>query len=267
MKLLFAHANSFPSSIYRKLHQRLAEHGYEVGYLDTIGHDAAYPVTDCWPQLADEMLAYMAANYREPVLAVGHSLGGAVLFLAALREPQRFRQLIVLDSPLLGPRTGFLIWLAKRLGFIQQLTPGGTGTLRRRDNWASTTSVYDYFARKPAFARWDPDCLHDYAQYGTEDNGDGGRRLKFRPQVEHAIYETLPHDAWFKRGKLQVPLSYVAAGQGSAIRPHDLAFMHRHFAADIHVQRGSHLFPLEHPLETADLIARLAGGAARATAA
>ncbi|MFC3533061.1 alpha/beta hydrolase [Vogesella facilis] len=258
MKLHFAHANSFPASIYHKLHQRLATHGFEVGYLDTIGHDPAYPVSDCWPQLVDETLAYMDAHYREPVLAVGHSLGGAILFMAAIREPQRFRRLIVLDSPLLGPRSAFVIWLAKRLGLIQRITPGGTGTLRRRDNWASVASVYDYFARKPAFARWDEDCLHDYAEHGTLDNGAGGRRLKFRPQVEHDIYATLPHNSWFLRGQLQVPLSFVLAADGSAIRPHDLAFMQRHFAADIHRQPGSHLFPLEQPLHTADLIARLA---------
>lgn len=256
--LHFAHANSFPASIYHKLHQRLATHGFEVGYLDTIGHDPAYPVSDCWPHLVDETLAYMAANYRAPVVAVGHSLGGMVLLQAAIREPQRFARLIVLDSPLLGPRTSFMIWLAKRLGFIQRITPGGTGTLRRRDNWASTGSVYDYFARKPAFARWDEDCLRDYATHGTLDNGQGGRRLKFRPQVEHAIYGTLPHNSWFLRGQLQVPCSYVVAGEGSAIRPHDLAFIRRHFTADIHTQRGSHLFPLEYPLETADLIAALA---------
>ncbi|WP_174874496.1 alpha/beta hydrolase [Vogesella oryzae] len=255
--LHFAHANSFPASIYRKLHQRLATHGYEVGFLDTIGHDRAYPVTDCWPQLVDETLAYMAAHYREPVLAVGHSLGGMVLLQAAIREPQRFTRLIVLDSPLLGPRTSFMIWLAKRLGFIQRITPGGTGTLRRRDNWASIGSVYDYFARKPAFARWDEDCLRDYAEHGTVDNGQGGRRLKFRPQVEHDIYGTLPHNSWFLRGRLQVPLSYVVAAEHSAVTARDLAFMRRHFAANIHRQHGSHLFPLEHPLDTADLIARL----------
>lgn len=260
MKLHFGHANSFPASIYRKLHQRLGEHGYQVGYLDTIGHDPAYQVTDCWPQLVDETLAYMDAHYREPVLAVGHSLGGAILCMAAIREPQRFHRLIVLDSPLLGPRSALVIWLAKRLGLIQRITPGGTGTLRRRDNWASVASVYDFFARKPVFNRWDEDCLRDYAQFGTVDNGAGGRCLKFRPAVEHAIYETLPHDAWFQRGKLKVPLDYVVAAQGSAVRAHDLAFMRRHLAARVVSQPGSHLFPLEHPLETADLIARLASG-------
>ncbi|WP_047236709.1 alpha/beta fold hydrolase [Chromobacterium subtsugae] len=251
----FAHANSFPASVYRKLLGRLAER-HNVGYLDTIGHDPAYPVTDCWPRLVEESIRFIESNYAGPVVGVGHSLGGFLMFYAALKRPELFRAIIIMDSPLMGPSRSFGIWLAKRLGFIQRVTPGGN-TLKRRDNWASVEMVRDYFARKPAFARFDPECLADYAELGTQDDGRGGRRLKFRPQVEHDIYATLPHDFPRHRGRLKVPAAFLAGAGSDVLGESDLRFMRRHFPMRVETQRGSHLFPLEHPLETADRILQL----------
>lgn len=156
----------------------------------------------------------------------------------------------------MGPSRSFGIWLAKRLGFIQRVTPGGD-TLRRRDNWATVEMAHDYFARKPKFARFDPDCLADYALHGTQDDGKGGRRLKFRPQVEHDIYATLPHDFPRHKGKLKVPAALLAGEASDVLRDGDLAFMRKHFSVKVGKQAGSHLFPLEKPLETAASIERL----------
>ncbi|TIC87023.1 alpha/beta fold hydrolase [Crenobacter intestini] len=261
--LHFAHANSFPASVYRKLLAELSLH-YEVGFIDAIGHNPAFPVSDCWPHLVRETIAHIEANYREPVWGVGHSLGGFMVFYAAIERPDLFRGIAILDSPLMGPMRSRGIWLAKRLGFIHKVTPG-KNTLTRRDNWAGVDSVRDYFARKPMFARWDADCLADYARHGTVDNGAGGRRLKFRPAIEHAIYCTLPHNHPRLSGRLKVPGVFVAGADSDVLRKGDLAWMQRHFGLHVVHQRGSHLFPLEHPLETAHLLRaqleRLAGRA------
>ena len=260
----FAHANSFPASIYRKMLARLGEH-YPVGYMDTIGHNPAYPVTDCWPHLVDEAIEYIKQHYTLPIVAIGHSLGGFIMFYASIKRPDLFRALIILDSPLMGPMRSAGIWLAKRCGFINRVTPGGN-TLTRRDLWADTAMVRDYYARKAMFARFDPDCLTAYAEEGTVPTESGERRLKFRPHVEHAIYCTLPHDFPRYKGKLAVPALFVAGTASDVLGPRDIAWMKRHFAIEVAMQEGSHLFPLEKPLETADLllewIPRLTGGAA-----
>ncbi|GGY20973.1 alpha/beta hydrolase [Paludibacterium paludis] len=248
----FAHANSFPASTYRKMLARLGEH-HHVGFMDTIGHDPAFPVTDGWPYLVDEAIQYIEEHYDAPVIGVGHSLGGIVLFYASIRRPDLFHALIILDSPLMGPFRSAGIWFAKRLGFIDRVTPGGN-TLRRRDNWADVEMVRDYFARKSLFARFDADCLTDYAQAGTIATESGGRRLKFRPHVEHAIYCTLPHDYPKYRGRLSVPALFIAGAESDVLGERDIRWMRRHFAIEVDTQGGSHLFPLEHPVETADRI-------------
>lgn len=258
----FAHANSFPASTYRKMLDRLREH-HEVGFMDTIGHNPAFPVTDCWPHLVDEAIEYIEQNYSVPIVAIGHSLGGFVMFYASIKRPDLFRALIILDSPLMGPRRSAGIWLAKKLGFIQRVTPGGN-SLKRRDNWVDVEMVRDYYARKSLFTRFDPECLADYAEYGTVATESGGRRLKFRPVVEHEIYSTLPHDFPRYKGRLTVPALFVAGTTSDVLTRHDIDWMKRNFAIEVAYQEGSHLFPLERPLETAGLllewIPRLTGG-------
>jgi pimeloyl-ACP methyl ester carboxylesterase len=251
--LYFAHANSFPASVYGKMLTKLSER-FQIGYLDTIGHDPRHAVTDCWPQLVEETIETIERTASGPVWGVGHSLGGVLVFYAATRRPDLFRGIVVLDSPLFRPLRARSIWLVKRLRLIDRVTPGGN-TLKRRDCWASTEMVFDYFQRKPMFARFDPGCLHDYAEYGTEPDGRGGRRLKFRPEIEHSIYCTLPHDISRHADRLRTPGVYLAAGDAPVLDPRDQRYVRERLRLEVGDMPGSHLFPLEHPLETADAIA------------
>ncbi|MDN0076262.1 alpha/beta hydrolase [Crenobacter sp. SG2303] len=257
----FAHANSFPAGVYRKMLAALASE-HEVGYMDLLGHNPRFPVTDCWPHLVDETIDYIESHYTKPVIGVGHSLGGFLLFFAAVRRPELFRGLVILDSPLMGPLRSRGIWLSKKFGLIDRMTPGGKAA-RRRDGWGSVAEVRDYFGRKPIFASWDPDCLSDYAEFGTVDDGRGQRLLKFRPAVEHAIFRHLPHNFPRYRGRLKVPAAFVAGTHSNVVKPADLRYMQRHFGMNVLQQRGTHLFPMEHPQETARKILELLPALAR----
>jgi pimeloyl-ACP methyl ester carboxylesterase len=247
--LYFAHANSYPASVYHKMLGALAG-DYTVAYTDRIGHDPHFPVTDCWPFLVDETIAAIERLAVGPVWAVGHSLGGVLVAFGAVRRPELFKGIVLLDSPLMSRQRALGIWLAKKVGFIDRVTPGGN-TLKRRDCWASVDMVHEYFARKPMFARFDPDCLWDYARHGTEDDGQGGRRLKFRPAIEHNIYVTLPHDIARYADSNRVPGLYLAASEQPVLGARDLRYMHERFGLEVDRMPGSHLFPLERPLETA----------------
>ncbi|BEV70724.1 MULTISPECIES: alpha/beta hydrolase [unclassified Paludibacterium] len=250
--LYFAHANSFPASVYQKMLTALGQH-YTVSYTDCIGHNPAYAIRDCWPQLVDETIAAIEQGGQGPVWAVGHSLGGILVLYAAIERPDLFKGLVILDSPLFAPRRAWSIWLAKKLGFIDRVTPGGN-TLKRRDSWASVEMVHDYFGRKPMFSRFDPDCLWDYARHGTIDDGHGGRQLKFRPAIEHQIYCTLPHNMHRYRDRNRVPGLYLAAGDKPVLNAHDLHYVRQRLGLQTDHQPGSHLFPLEQPLATAERI-------------
>ena len=74
--------------------------------LERFGHDPRYPVTRDWPHLVDELLDDIASHHRDEerpqVWLVGHSLGGYLSLMAALKRPQWVRGVVMLDSPVIG---------------------------------------------------------------------------------------------------------------------------------------------------------------------
>ena len=92
-RIVFAHANSFPAGTYRVLFEALRERGYALWAPEKLGHDPAYPVSDNWPhlvqQLADFVLQQVAAPgggaaAAPPLYLVGHSLGGYLSLMLSL---------------------------------------------------------------------------------------------------------------------------------------------------------------------------------------
>jgi surfactin synthase thioesterase subunit len=74
-KLHFSHGNGFPSPCYRQMLTAL-EPDFECCYIDKVGHTPEFPVLDNWEALTDEVIASVRRQSDEPVVAVGHSLGG-----------------------------------------------------------------------------------------------------------------------------------------------------------------------------------------------
>ncbi len=128
--VFFAHANGFPSATYAKLFEALAPE-YRVDHLEMHGHDPRFPVNDNWDNLVDELLHHLA-SLEQPVWGVGHSLGGVLHYHAALRRPELYRGVVMLDSPVLTLADRLVIRAAKRFGFIDRITPAGR-TLGRRE--------------------------------------------------------------------------------------------------------------------------------------
>jgi len=86
--------------------------------------------------LVTELIEHVE-RHGEPVLGVGHSLGGYLTALAALKRPALFRAIVLLDSPILGGWRAALFKMVKRFGLADYVTPAGV-TRERRAVWASS---------------------------------------------------------------------------------------------------------------------------------
>lgn len=242
--LHFSHGNGFPTETYRKFLAFLRD-DFQIGYINMHGHNPDYPVTDNWDELVAELLIYLEENYHQPIIAVGHSLGGILIFLAAILKPELFRCVVLLDSPVLGHWRSQLVLLAKRLRLIDKVT-SAQRTKTRRFEWPNTAAAIEYFQSKPLFKNFDPACLRDYVEYGMIATGQG-IRLKFDPLIEYQIYRTLPHNLPSHQGNLKVPAALIYGRDSKVIKPRDLTHMSWHFAMKIVPIAGGHLFPFEHP--------------------
>jgi pimeloyl-ACP methyl ester carboxylesterase len=250
-KLHFAHGNGFPSPCYRQMLMPL-ETVFDCCYIDKIGHAEAFPIGDNWHTLVDELRDSVRRQSDQPVIAVGHSLGGVLSVLAALKEPELFRAVVLLDAPLLGHVRARMVQLSKKFGLIDKVTPAYR-TRTRRTHWESREAVFQYFKRRALFKQFDDACMNDYIDYGmTHDKT--GYNLRFDANIEYEIYRTLPHTFKAYSKKLQVPAALIYGTNSDVIYAADRRYMRRRYGIQSFETPGSHMFPFEYPKATAALI-------------
>lgn len=251
--LHFSHANGFPAACYRKFFGYL-ESDFRISSINCIGHDPAYPVTDGWPHLVAQLIDYLSAHCRSPVVGMGHSLGGYLTFMAAVQRPELFKCIILLDAPIIGHFRGTAFGMLKRLGMVDRITPAHATRERRRD-WPSVEDMVAHFRRRKIFRHFDPDCLDDYALLGTSRER-GGVRLLFDPEIEYQIYRSVPHDLVYYCNRLKLPAGFIGGRHSNVLKQVGLANTRRSFR--LKRVEGGHLFPLERPLAAADAVRQLA---------
>ncbi|WP_446325877.1 alpha/beta fold hydrolase [Burkholderia pseudomallei] len=247
----FSHANGFPASTYRTIFAELAD-DYELRFIERIGHDRRFPVTRDWPHLVEQLLDDIGRAYERPVWLVGHSLGGYLSLMAALKRPQWVRGVVMLDSPVIAGWRSSALRVSQWTGLDERLSPAAA-TRTRRVHWASRDDAWRHFRAKPAFARWDERMLSDYIDYGIPQTSAAGERmLAFDRQIEYMIYRTLPHTLGPRLARgAPVPVGFLAGTRSREIRQIGLAATRRAVRGRIEWLEGSHLFPMERPLETA----------------
>jgi len=252
--IYFVHGNGFPGMSYRKLFTRLKEYDYDVYALDKIGHKNSYPITQNWPFLVDELIEQIQ-TLAYPVIAVGHSMGGVLNLMASVRRPDLFKAVITLDSFFISKLKLKMLHIAKYLGLIDYCTPGKR-TKNRRVFWENEREMRQYFQSRAFFQQLDPECLEDYIQYGVQRTKTGCS-LTFDREREYQIYATLPHDFSVfqqRNSALKVPGALIYGKQSEILSSADIRSAEKLYHLRCFPIVGSHMFPLEHPIETADKI-------------
>lgn len=251
--LHFSHANGFPGGSYQAIFDILAQH-YDVRFFDRIGHHPDYPVTNNWPNLEHEMIEYFEQNYSEPVIAVGHSLGGILSLRIARKRPDLVKAVVVLDVPALSAIEAGGLRLLKWFKMMDKVTPAARME-GRRCVWPDEEQAVQYFRRKKLMSQFTDRCLRDYVHAGTEPS-DEGVRLRFDPKIEQRIYRTIPDNLVLKK-PLTVPAAAIGGRHSAVFKPAQAARMKNKLKMRMEWLPGSHMFPLEHPEQTAQTIEKL----------
>ena len=255
--IVFSHGNSFPASTYRVILDSLRNRGFEVDAIEKFGHDPAYPVTDNWPHLVQQLADFARVRAEAaggPVFLVGHSLGGFLSLMCAALHPELARGVLLIDSPIIGGWRANTLNIVKRTPLMKRVSPGVVSR-RRRNHWQDREAVLAHFREKKAFARWDEQVLRDYIEHGTFDSDDT-RALTFDRLVETAIYDTLPHNlaALLRAHPLQCRVAFIGGRQSVEMRRVGMAMTLQVTKGRIMMLDGTHLFPMEKPIATAAAI-------------
>lgn len=253
-KIHFAHANGFSAKTYSKLFSFLKD-DFEIGFLERHAHNPKFPVTDGWNFLKQELRSEIESRYEQPIIGVGHSFGGILHLLVAAENPEFYKQIILLDAPIISRLSSFGLKFLKTFNSLENFSHARL-TKFRRNLWKDKNEAFDHFYKKEKFRRFDADVLRDYIEYGTTEN-EKGIELFFKPKIEAEIYKTLPDFLPKLRGKLKVPVSYIGGTNSKEAKWARIGFMRRKFPFDFYFLDGTHLFPFEKPIETGQLILKI----------
>jgi len=255
----FVHANGFPAGSYQTLFNYLPEQ-YQVISHEKYGHDENYPVENNWQPLVDELINFVKQqldiHQQEQVINVGHSFGGVISFIAACQQPKLFKGLIMLDPPVVTGGTAIAMKFIKKTRLIDKFSPSGKAKIRRTQ-WPLGTDIAKLFARRQLFKNFDERCLADYVNHGIVEQNKQ-LELVFSAQVEADIFRNLAENLSSYKNQLKVPSSLIYADQ-TDVCPHSFFKKFAKLNKKIHVSTtsGGHMFPLEQPEATAQIISSI----------
>lgn len=198
--LHIAPANGFPPETYVPL-LRPFMNAYRVLNLPPRalwpGHPLPPPVRDIsgdWRGLADDLLAGLDRYALHDLILVGHSFGGVASLLAVLRQPERFRALILLDPTLLPETTLQMLQAARDQNALEQV-PLVQKALHRRRHFESAEAAYERLRSRSLFAQWSDEALRRYVAAGTVPT-EQGVTLRWAPEWEAHYFATVVTDIW-----------------------------------------------------------------------
>ncbi|MEP7289488.1 MAG: alpha/beta hydrolase [Chloroflexota bacterium] len=251
-----AYANGFPPETYTRALQPLFERYHVVSIpARPLWGDCEPESLQSWSQLGDDLLAGLDEITDQPVVGIGHSVGGIATLYAAIKRPERFSRLILIDPTMVSPLGLIPFWIAKLLG-REPRSELAERTLRRRRTWQSTQAAYDYFRSKPLFTRWPDDMIHAYAESITTPSTDGSVQLRWSPEWEAQIYRTVPTDVWRLPRQIKQP-TMVIHGELSDMFSRGSAITFRALKPDVvtfSVPNAGHLVPQEQPEQIGRLL-------------
>lgn len=203
--LLFAHATGMHGWTWSVIARHLTGQ-FHCWALDFRGHgDSAVAPTDDmnFEGLARDALAVVDAIGERNVIAVGHSMGGAALVLAALARPGAFAELFLYEPGLKSKSEPSEAESAYQRAMIDAMK-------RRRSCFDSRDAAIAAYARKHPMSGFHAGALAAYVDYGFDPcrGQGGGVELKCEPQTEaQVVAMSVTHDAVGRISSLSCPLT------------------------------------------------------------
>ena len=270
----FAHANGFTAGTYQQMLGALAQ----VRSVYALNHRASWatspnkpaPQFD-WGSAADDLIAgldLIRLNHQhsdssgqtapQKFIGIGHSLGAVMTLIAAVRRPDLFEKIILIE-PILLPSASLYVLKAMPMALRYRYLNLAKRTLLRRDVWPDHHEFVNYHASKPAFSGVSSSVMYDYAEHGLKPLSEQAMSFVFPKAWEAHVFATVPN-VWGLLTKLTVPCTCIRAsdsGRWVPIKSWDKWQKLRPDLPLLTLQDMGHLAPLQQPDVVADFIKNL----------
>ncbi len=251
----FAHANGYPPEAYKqfmspflKSHEIIASK-----YRPLWGEQNPREIKD-WKTFADDLIRFMDEKGLKNVIGMGHSMGGTISSIAAMKRPDLFEQLVLID-PVIFPKKYNLLTKFFPNSFLKRMIPIAKASSKRRDQWDNKQAVFDSWRKKRVFKRFADSVLNDFIDAAIVPSKKGGVTLAYTKAWETQVYLTAPY-IFSDLVKIQKPLTVIKAEHTNVITD-DLWIewqQKQPKATLIEYKDAGHLVPMEYPIALAETI-------------
>ena len=257
--LHFLHANGYPPECYKPFLELLQTQYHVFGMLlRPLWPDANPNDIQDWHLFSDDLVRFLESSQLTPVIGVGHSIGAIVTLRAALRDPSKFRALILLDPVLFVPSR--LIWwkFFYTFGLGDRVHPLIKGAKKRRRIFENLETVFRRYRSRNIFRYMNDENLQIYIEGITQPTGDSTFELIYSPEWEAQIYRTglQDFDIWRDLPKLEVPTLFIRGAETDTFLESAARLVKRKQpkACVETLDKSTHLLPLERPREVFDMM-------------
>ena len=210
-----------------------------------------------WMQFGDDIRQLVHLLDLDDIFVAGHSMGGHCAITIAGWDPDRYKALMLIDPVVLSPDD-----MASRKD--QQRGDLPHPVVKRRNVWSSPAEMYDSFASREPFLRWERQVLRDYCEFGLLRNGEGQYVLACPPSIEANVYTDSGNVGIFDlMPNVTQPVTVIRAHRSTSPREQmdfsnsptwpDLASRFVN-GQDIHLPDLTHFIPMERPDLVVDYI-------------
>ncbi len=245
--LHIAHGNSYHPGVYAGMAERLAAHYKVTAILQRPYWAGSLPADapNMLP-LAQDLLIFFGQQGLRNVIGVGHSLGGVVTFLAALKRPDLFRALVFIDPVFLAPD---VVAAVSQNPDLMKDTRLYKGALKRRQNWGSKEAAFAHYRGKSFFAPWSDEMLRQYVETGLRLTENGDFTLAYPAAWEAHIYASVATDVWSMLPQLKLPTLAIRAEHSDALLmpAWELWQQLQPAASFVEIAEVEHMVPVTHP--------------------
>lgn len=259
-KIFFLHGNGFPPLAYYDFLNKLSFSGdvfamYQKPFLPTnIEPSSIYG----WNIFKEDAINFLKKNDLKNSIGIGHSMGAVLILVIEIQNPGTFKKIFLLDPVITSRFKSILYKILLKLNLIDRFHPMILRTNKKKMIYNTKEEIYKSYRSKTVFSKITSENLSHYINSIIEEK-DEKFEIKISKKWENTIYRNgslYDYMIWNNIYKVKTPV-YI-------ITPKDGEFGHFNYGSylkrknnkfiNLKVNNATHLFPLERPKKTAELI-------------
>ncbi len=254
--LHFLHGNSITPHSYSKLLNYFSD-SFLVKYflLRPLWYKESMPNFKNWKIFLDDYLDLI--KNEDNIVGVGHSIGGNLLLKAALKRPEKFKKIILLDPTFIVPFK-IRVWNFVSFFNLQSMfLPLIKSAKNKKIHYNSIDDIYLSYRKKKIFSNFSNSDLKTLIKSIVIKREDGVK-LVYPSDWDSRIYKTgMRNDMfiWNNISKLNVKILIVRAEESNVFfSDAEKLLTKKNNKIEFQTIEGDHFFPINNAEKTIKLI-------------